>query len=247
MSQNEIAEANRHKWFDLQSFRGWVEAVGALVTVIGGAVGIYHQVFSAKDDPSKTTANPAIVISAPVTGMNVVGSQNVIQMIQGYTIEQHEERLKVRENELRADFQAAQGQSEERRKAIERELQDVTNQLHDSQKSYVEKLSELKYLAGELDALRGQGLDAKIDAAAKALRQGETKLADEIVTGAKSAVPAGTQTAVMEKTLDLSFPTQDLQFPKQDLQFSRQGLQSTKQDMEFTTQDLKFFIETTDK
>jgi hypothetical protein len=243
MSQNEIAVANKHKWFDLQTFRGWVEAVGALVTVIGGAVGIYLQVFSAKDDSGKNRANQTTMISAPVSAVNgavVVGSQNVSIQFPGYTIEQHEQRLKAKESELRAEFQAAQGQSEERRKAIERELQDVASQLRDSQRSYDEKLTELKYLAGELNALRGRIPDAKIDAAAEALQKGETTRANALVTRAKDGAPVWTQTAFVGKTLDLSFPTPDLRFQRQDLQFQRKDLQ-------FERQDMKFFIEATDK
>ena len=155
----------------------------------------------------------------------------------GYTIEQHEERLKKRESELRAEFQAAQGQSEERRKTIERELQGVTSQLRDSQRSYGEKLSELKYLAGELDALRGRVPDAKLDVAAEALQKGETTGANELVTGAKDGAP---QTSFVRKTLDLRFPTPDLQFERKDLQFQRKDLQ-------FQRQDMQFFIEATDK
>jgi hypothetical protein len=115
----------KRKWFDLQTTRGWIETVGALVTVLGSAVGIYLQVFP-KEEPAKKPETAGITFNAPVnmqgTGTNVVGSQNVMINITGYTIEQHEHRLRAREQELREAFQATLGQSEERRHTIEREL-----------------------------------------------------------------------------------------------------------------------------
>jgi hypothetical protein len=50
-------------------------------------------------------------------------------VINGYTIEQHEQRPKAREQELRELFQATLGQSEERRKTVELELQGVQGRL----------------------------------------------------------------------------------------------------------------------
>jgi hypothetical protein len=112
----------KRKWFDLQTTRGWIETVGALVTVLGSAVGIYLQVFP-KEEPAKKPETAGITFNAPVnmqgTGTNVVGSQNVMINITGYTIEQHEHRLRAREQELREAFQATLGQSEERRHTIE--------------------------------------------------------------------------------------------------------------------------------
>jgi hypothetical protein len=50
-------------------------------------------------------------------------------VINGYAIEQHEQRLKAREQELRELFQASRGQSEERRKTVELELQGLQGRL----------------------------------------------------------------------------------------------------------------------
>jgi tetratricopeptide (TPR) repeat protein len=114
---------------------------------------------------------------SPRGGTNVIGSQNVTLNITGYTVEQHEQRLKAREQELREAFQATLGQSEERRKTVERELQGVQGQVGNLQKSYEERVAELKRVAGELEALRGQIPDAKLQEALEALEQGKTKLA----------------------------------------------------------------------
>ena len=117
-------------------------------------------------------------------GTNVVGSQHVTVNI-GYTIEQHEQRLRAREQELREAFQATLGQSEERRHTIERELQGVQSQLGNLQNSYEERVAELKRLAGELEALRGQVPDAKLREALDALAQGRTRLADALLAEVK--------------------------------------------------------------
>jgi tetratricopeptide (TPR) repeat protein len=109
-------------------------------------------------------------------GGNVSNSTIII----GYTIEQHEQRLKVREQELRELHQAQLGQSEELRKTIELELQGGQGKLGNLQKSYEEQVTELKRLAGELEALRGQVPDAKLQQALNALGQGKTKLADAL-------------------------------------------------------------------
>jgi tetratricopeptide (TPR) repeat protein len=101
-------------------------------------------------------------------------------IITGYPIELHERKLKEREQELRELFQATLGQSEERRKTIELELQGVQGKLGDLQKSYEERVTELKRVAGELEALRGQVPDAKLQEALGALGQGRTKLADAL-------------------------------------------------------------------
>src|SRR5947209_18116322 len=70
-------------------------------------------------------------VSAP--GGVAVGRDNVNSPItiniQGYTIEQHEARLKAREEELKASFESKLGGSEEQRRAVERELQGVQGQL----------------------------------------------------------------------------------------------------------------------
>src|SRR3954451_2955510 len=169
-----------------RSYRGQpVEApqLGVFVTVVGSAVGVYLQLFPNKE-PDKKPEVAGITISGTVTAQNnspvVIGSPHTTIQITGYTIEQHEQRLKAREQELREVFQATLGQSEERRKTIEREFQAVQGQLGNLQTSYEERLAELKRIAGELEALRGQVPDAKLREALDALGQGKTKLADAL-------------------------------------------------------------------
>ena len=161
--------------------------LGAFVAVVGSAVGIYLQLFP-KKEPDKPGA--AITISGTVTAQNnspvVIGSPHATIQITGYTIEQHEQALKVREQELREAFQATLGQSEEHRKSIERELQGVQGQLGDLRKSYEERLAELTRLAGELERLRGQVPEAKLREALNAIQQGKTKLADALFAEVES-------------------------------------------------------------
>ena len=40
----------KRKWFDLKTTKGWIEAAGALVAVLGGAIGFYLQVFPKEPD-----------------------------------------------------------------------------------------------------------------------------------------------------------------------------------------------------
>jgi tetratricopeptide (TPR) repeat protein len=177
--------------------------VGALVTILGSAVGVYLQAFP-KEEPAKKPETAGITFNAPVnvqgTGTNVVGSQNVTinQITTGYPIEEFKQSLKARDQELREELREAYqslGQSEERRKTIELERQGVQSQLGNLQKSYEEQVAELKRLAGELEALRGQVPDAKLREALDALAQGRTKLADALLAEVESNEQAGIERA----------------------------------------------------
>jgi tetratricopeptide (TPR) repeat protein len=189
------------QWFDLTTTRGWIETAGALVTVIGSAIGIYLQLHPKKEADKKPEIG-AITVSAPVTAQNgavVMGSHQQVTVITGYTIEQHEQRLKGREQELRELFQATLGQSEARRQVIERELQTVQGQLGNLQTSHQERVAELKRVAGELEALKGQIPDAKLQEALNALGQGNTQLADalfaEVENKAQQAIEVAARAA----------------------------------------------------
>jgi tetratricopeptide (TPR) repeat protein len=142
---------------------------------------------------------PAYAQQPPVRADNgsvaVGGNVSNSTIIIGYTIEQHEQRLKAREQELRELHQAQLGQSEERRKTVERELQGVQGQLGNLQKSYEERVTELKRTAGELEALRGQVPDAKLQEALDALGQGKTKLADALFAEVENREQQGIERA----------------------------------------------------
>jgi tetratricopeptide (TPR) repeat protein len=133
---------------------------------------------------SQGERSPAYAQQPPVRAddgsVAVGGNVSNSTIIIGYTIEQHEQRLKAREQELREVFQATLGQSEERRKTIELELQGVQGQLGNLQKSHKERVAELERLTGELQNLHGQVPEEKLQEALDALKQGKTKLADAL-------------------------------------------------------------------
>src|SRR3954453_14968555 len=58
--------AGKRKWFDLQTARGWIEALGVFVTVVGSAVGVYLQLFPNKE-PDKKPEAAGITISGTCT------------------------------------------------------------------------------------------------------------------------------------------------------------------------------------
>ena len=186
MSEPQDAVVNKRKWFDLQSFRGWVEAVGALVTVIGGAVAIYFQVFPVAPVVSSPPAAVAATTVDQRGGVNVVGSQNLIQI--GYTFEQYEAQQKGRQDELRGAYEA-QGQSEERRKELESKLQEIEAQIENPQESYRKRLAELQGVAAKVEALGGQVADAKRSEALEALNHGDTNVANALLVAGNSIAP----------------------------------------------------------
>ena len=73
----ELPVNNKHRWFNLQTTRGLIEALGAFVAVVGSAVGVYLQLFP-KKGPDKTPEVPVISIPGTITAQNnspvVIGS-----------------------------------------------------------------------------------------------------------------------------------------------------------------------------
>ncbi len=65
----------KRKWFDLKTTKGWIEAAGALVAVLGGAIGFYLQVFPKEPDKQPTAA---IAFNVP---MNVQGSGTKMSLV----------------------------------------------------------------------------------------------------------------------------------------------------------------------
>lgn len=169
------------KWFDLKTVRGWIAAAGALVAVIAAAVGVYLQLYPAKSPGPK---HSEVTVTAPVTQTgtgNVIGSGNVVIITgDGYTVEQHEERLKIRETELKVEFKLTFETATEDRKAVEQELTAVRAQLTDLEKSHKERITELQRMAGELEQFRDTVPAQKIKQALEALANGDTQLADAV-------------------------------------------------------------------
>jgi tetratricopeptide (TPR) repeat protein len=120
-----------------------------------------------------------------VTG-TVEGDINI-----GYTIEQHESRLKEREREIRAELEklhrldtknlSLEKQNLELEKyRLERELSDVQAQLQDEARSYQEKITFLQNTIEELRAVADEADPQQLQVAIEALQQGETDKADRL-------------------------------------------------------------------
>jgi tetratricopeptide (TPR) repeat protein len=120
-----------------------------------------------------------------VTG-TVEGDINI-----GYTIEQHERRLKEREQEIRAELDklhrldtknlSLEKQNLELEKhRLERELSDVQAQLQDEARSYQETITFLQNTIEELRAVADEADPQQLQAAIAALQQGETDKADRL-------------------------------------------------------------------
>ncbi len=182
-------EQKKKKLFDLATVRGWIEAGGALVGVVAAAVGVYLQLFPASkpSSPSRpATAVPSVMQSG--TG-NVVGDGNTVMIdITGYTIEQHEARLKRQEEALRAEFDQAAADGSARGSLLADDLAAVRAQLEDIGTSYKARLTDLKRSAVALEQASGQMDGASVRAAANALNAGDVEAAETVIAGARGAL-----------------------------------------------------------
>ncbi len=95
----------------------------------------------------------------------------------GLTLDQHEQRLKSREMEVRDELKQAHAED---RQVLERELIEIEQQLQDTQASYETHIASLKERIVQLEKLRGEFSDALLDQAIVALRQGENQKAAEL-------------------------------------------------------------------
>ena len=185
----EGPEAKKKKLFDLATIRGWIEAGGALVGVVGAAVGIYLQVAPVKKPSAPKPAEaPAPSVTQTGTG-NVYGDGNTVTIdITGYTIEQHEARLKQQEETLRAQFDTASAAGSGRSDELAEALSAVQTQLADIGDSYQERLTELKRRAVELERPGGTVDASSVQQAASALKEGDLEKADAVIAQARGAI-----------------------------------------------------------
>lgn len=179
----------KKKLFDLATVRGWIEAGGALVGVVGAAVGIYLQIAPVKKPSSPKPAAQAVPsVTQSGTG-NVYGDGNTVTIdITGYTIEQHEARLRQQEETLTAQFETASAAGSGRQDELTRALSAVQAQLENVSASYQERLTELKRRAVELEQAGGE-MDASVARqAASALNDGDVEKAGEIIAQARGEI-----------------------------------------------------------
>ncbi len=96
----------------------------------------------------------------------------------GLTLEQHEQRLKSRETEVRAELEHTHTAD---RQVLEVELSTIEQQLQNSQASYETHIAGLKEQIAQLEQQRGEFPDALLDQAIEALQQGESEKAAQLL------------------------------------------------------------------
>ena len=190
--QGSQENSNSRKWFDFHTVRGWVETAGAAVAVFAAGVTVYLQLFPGNPPEQKAAPQPASVnISGQVTQSgsgNVIGSGNTVTIqITGYTVEQHEERLKRREAELRTEFERTSKKKTAAKVAAESELAAVRAKLADLQQSHKARVADLKRIATELQQFKSAVPEDKTKLAMAALSKGESGLADGVFAEVEAA------------------------------------------------------------
>ena len=123
------------------------------------------------------------------TGILHTGSGDI--NISGYTIEQYEQALKVREGAVRAELKKLHHSQtrvlslEKQNLALEKqrletELAAIQGKQQDLEKSYKERIRFLEATISELRAVAGTDDDQQLQAAIAALQRGETDQADRL-------------------------------------------------------------------
>ena len=133
-------------------------------------------------------SKPGIENKGPGNAATTGGDIHQTTIIHGYTIEQHEERLKAREAEIRQEVQTAH---DKERSQLEAQLDEVRRQQADIETSYGGAVKKLELLEPQLEVLREQFPAEKLEAATAALTDGDTARAgvlfDELLLEADRA------------------------------------------------------------
>ena len=171
-------------WHKLQE---WWESLRrgekiALLTLLVGSIGVLGTWLGNQGDTLNQNTNGGTAnvhtgtgdIHANVTSNTHIQNQTIHI---GITLEQHEQRLKRRETEIRADLEQAHAAD---RQLLEIELRDIEQRLQDTQASYEAHIADLKERIAQLEQLRGEFPDRLLDQAIDALQQGETDKADRL-------------------------------------------------------------------
>lgn len=95
----------------------------------------------------------------------------------GITLEEHEQRLKQRETQVRAELEQAHAAD---RHVLETELRVIEQQLRNITASYQAHIANLTARIAQLETLRGEFPDALLNQTIEALQQGQTEKADSL-------------------------------------------------------------------
>jgi len=122
-------------------------------------------------------SNPGENITQETNGGNAIIHEGTGNIIIGLTLDQHEQRLRSRETEVRAELVQAHT---ENRKVLEVELSTIEQQLQNKQASYRTHIANLKLQIVQLEQQRGEFPDALLDQAIAALQQGKSEKAAQL-------------------------------------------------------------------
>lgn len=126
-----------------------------------------------------TPSAPSIVQTGP---NNIAAGRDIITTnISGYTIEQHEKRLKDQEMALRAELGQAANQKNDKQLALKQQLKEVQGQLATVAKSYQNRLSELTGARKKLEKIRYEVSVKRMEQAEKALNSGDIAVAETLI------------------------------------------------------------------
>lgn len=187
----DIVTCYQDIWTCLQdeNSRDALAAIGSFLVVVIGGVWVFFTYFADKSKtPDSTTGNS----QALTTGQNSTPQQNLIQSNNapvhvtqyiGYKIEQHQQALKEREAQIRADLSQAHAAEKH---TLEGELSATQTALTHVEKDYQEKVEQLQKQIDYLDKFKAIVPHDAFSNAQNALLNGDTKLADDLYASLES-------------------------------------------------------------
>ncbi len=190
------------KWLKDKDNRGAFLAGLTVLTTLAGGGWFLYETFGAPE-PTASTSVPAtqqVTIGDGSSGtvLQVGDAKTVVQatggatVVIGITLEQHEAALENREVELRAELAAAPSQGKD---ALLRQITEIGQQKSELEASYTQAKEDLRLLRLKLVEIGAEIPQAKLEAAQKALIEGDRSLADSLLAEVRAAEDASVQRA----------------------------------------------------
>ncbi|HCO60747.1 MAG TPA: hypothetical protein DIT58_11220, partial [Porticoccaceae bacterium] len=165
----------------------------------GGAIALFAIVYFF--NPAQLAPAPEQIGGDHITQTVAAGSTAVIhtgsgKLEIGYTIAQHEQALREREQQMRQDLERAhRAETKLERITLENELNAVQEQLQNLHNSYQDRIRLLEEANQQLQALATGLSPEKLQAAKAALAQGDTTLADHLFAEVEALEQTGIERA----------------------------------------------------
>jgi tetratricopeptide (TPR) repeat protein len=155
-----------------------IALIVAIIGAIGGVSIAFNVNISTGDSTTQTTNGGDAYIHQGNGDINTGDTHIQNQTIHtGIRLDEHEQRLKSREAEVRAELEHAHAAD---RQVLEVELSTIEKQLQNSQASHELRITSLKEQIAQLEQKRGEFPDAMLEQAIKALQQGNSEKAAHI-------------------------------------------------------------------